>query len=220
MFYTPEGLTNNSPRSPMTPTPVNKPSDRKYLCLFTNILDVKKKTAICWVGVGKSKCKATKSGTIPWALKPKRKVNPKINNQINKSLYNWIINHPQVVQSPIFNDCLKMRIYGHTVLQIVPKLLLEVSVWEINNSLVSDPVDGGLKAKRDAENNIVISDSILHSLLPLKLKKYHQNTRYINKKQKNQSLFRREYIFLKPIYRELYWAIKMYFAFLKKPIIQ
>ena len=47
MFYTPEGLTNNSPRSPMTPTPVNKPSDRKYLCLFTNILDVKKKTAIC-----------------------------------------------------------------------------------------------------------------------------------------------------------------------------
>ena len=43
MVSIPQGFTNNIPRSPMTPTPVKKPSARKSLCLFTNILDVKKK---------------------------------------------------------------------------------------------------------------------------------------------------------------------------------
>ena len=42
MISCPEGLTNNSPGSPMTPTPVKKPSARKPLCLFTNKLDVEK----------------------------------------------------------------------------------------------------------------------------------------------------------------------------------
>ena len=46
MFSTPEVFTNNSPRYPMTPTPFNKPSARKSLCLFTNIFYVKNKTAI------------------------------------------------------------------------------------------------------------------------------------------------------------------------------
>ena len=78
----------------MTPTPVNKLSARKPLCLFTNILYVKKKSAIFRVGTAKQKRKAIKSGTTLWSLKTKRKVNPKINNQIKKSLYNWIMHHP------------------------------------------------------------------------------------------------------------------------------
>ena len=44
---TPEGFTNNSPISPMTSTPVKKPCAKKSLCLFTNILDVNKKTSTC-----------------------------------------------------------------------------------------------------------------------------------------------------------------------------
>ena len=47
MVSTPEGFTNNSPISPMTPTPVKKQSARKSLCLFNTIIDVKNKTAIC-----------------------------------------------------------------------------------------------------------------------------------------------------------------------------
>ena len=42
MVSTPKGLANNSPISPMTSTPVKKARDRKSLCLFTNILDMKK----------------------------------------------------------------------------------------------------------------------------------------------------------------------------------
>ena len=71
------------------------------------------------------------------------------------------MHHSQVVQSPILNDCIKLNIYGHTKTQIVPTLLLQVSVQELHNILVSDPVDGGIKEARDAESNIIIIDSTL-----------------------------------------------------------
>ena len=45
MVSNPEGFTNDSPISPMISKTVKKPSARKSLCLFTNILDAKKKTA-------------------------------------------------------------------------------------------------------------------------------------------------------------------------------
>ena len=45
ILSTPEGVTDNSPNVHMTSKPVKKPSDRKSLCLFTNILDVKPTTA-------------------------------------------------------------------------------------------------------------------------------------------------------------------------------
>ena len=41
MVSTPEGVTYNSPHVPLISTPFKKPSARKSLCLFTNILDVK-----------------------------------------------------------------------------------------------------------------------------------------------------------------------------------
>ena len=63
----------------MTPTPVKKPSARKSLCIFTNILDVKKKTSTRRVGAAKYKRKAIKCGTTSWALKKKKKWNSKIN---------------------------------------------------------------------------------------------------------------------------------------------
>ena len=44
MVSTPEVVTDNIPDAPMASTPVKKPSARKSLCLFTNILDVKPKT--------------------------------------------------------------------------------------------------------------------------------------------------------------------------------
>ena len=61
--------------------------------------------------------------------------------------------------------------------QLVPKLLLQVSVRELQNSLVSDPNDGGIKYARDEDSKIIISDSTLRSLLPPQLKKYTHVTR-------------------------------------------
>ena len=45
ILFTPEEFTDNSPNVHMTSTLSKKPSARKSLCLFTNILDVKPKTA-------------------------------------------------------------------------------------------------------------------------------------------------------------------------------
>ena len=138
---------------------------------------MKKKTATHQVGADKSNIKQIKYGTTPWSLKQKQKRDSKINDQINKSLNNWIMNHPQVVKSPIVNDCLKVKIDGHTEPQLVPKFLLQVSVRKLHNNLVSTTIDGGLKESRDEDDNITISDSTLRSLFPLQLKKCHQDTR-------------------------------------------
>ena len=69
-------------------------------------------------------------------------------------MYTWITRHPQVVQSPISNDCLKVMLDYQTEHQLVPKLLLQVSDRELYNSLVSDPNDGGIKDARDEDGNI------------------------------------------------------------------
>ena len=50
--------------------------------------------------------------------------------------------------------------------QLVSKLLLQVSVRELNNIFVSDPNDVGLKDASYEDDNIIISDSTLRSLLP------------------------------------------------------
>ena len=57
-----------------------------------------------------------------------------------------------------------------TELQLVPKWLLQVSVTELHNSLVSYHNDGGLKDAMDEDDNIIISNYTLCSLLPPQLK--------------------------------------------------
>ena len=78
-------------------------------------------------------------------IERKEKGNSKINDQIKKYLYYWIMHHPQVVKSPIVNDFMTLKIDGHNEPQLVPKLLLQVSVRKLHNNLVRDTDDGGLK---------------------------------------------------------------------------
>ena len=75
------------------------------------------------------------------------------------------------MQSPIADDYLKVKIDGYTEPQLVIKILLQVSVRELNNNLVSATKDGRLKETRDEDDNIIISDSTLRSLFPPQLKK-------------------------------------------------
>ena len=76
-------------------------------------------------------------------------------------MYTWITCNPQVVQSPISNNCIKVMLDDQTKPQLVPKFLLQVSVRELHISVVSDPHDGGLKDARYEYGKIIISDSIL-----------------------------------------------------------
>ena len=85
-------------------------------------------------------------------------------------MYTWITCHSKVVQSPISYNYHKVIFDDHTQQQMVPKLLLQVYVIELNNKLFSDPNGGGLKEARDEENSFIISDSTLRRLLTTKLK--------------------------------------------------
>ena len=96
----------------------------------------------------------------------KRKEHSKINEHIKLNLYTWITRHPQVVQSPISNHCLKSMFDDQTETQLVPIFFLQVFVREWHNNLVSDPNDGGLKDARYVDGNIIFSDFTLRSLFP------------------------------------------------------
>ena len=175
MVSTTEVFTNNSPNVHMTSTQVKKPSARKSLCLFTNILDVNPKTEKFRIVAAEEKRRAMKVGNIQWTQK-KRKGHSKIYEQIERNLYAWITRHPQAVQSPISKYCLKVMLNDKKEPQLVPKLLLQVSAREMYNSLVRDPNDGDIKYSRDEDGNIIISDSTLCSLFPPQFKK--MSTRY------------------------------------------
>ena len=87
MVSTPYGVTDNSPNVPMKSTAVKKPSARKSMCLFTNILDGKPKTAKNCIVAAKSKRRSMKVGTSQWTNKTKRKGHSKINEQIKCNLH-------------------------------------------------------------------------------------------------------------------------------------
>ena len=131
-------------------------------------MDVKPTTAKLCFAAAKSRRKSTKVCNRLWT--PPQKGHSKINEKIKHNLYTWITRHPQVFQSPIFNDCLKFMLDDQTEPQLVPKLLLQVSVRELHLGLVSDPNVDGLKDARDEYGNIIISDSTLRLLLSPQLK--------------------------------------------------
>ena len=166
IISTSKGVTYNIPNVPMKSTPVKKPSARKSTCFFTNILDVEPETSKRRFVAAKPRRKSMKVGYSLWTNKTKLKGHSKINEQIKRNLYAWITRHTQVVQSPLYNDFLKVMLDDQTEPQLVPKLLLQVSVRELHNSLVIDNNDGGMKDARYEYRNIIISDSKLRLLLP------------------------------------------------------
>ena len=54
--------------------------------------------------------------------------------------------------------------------KMVPQLLLQVSVSEPCNSMISPTEEGGLKEAIEEENNITINDSTLCNIIPPQLK--------------------------------------------------
>ena len=69
ILSTPEVVTDNSPNMHMLSSPVKKPSSRKSLCFFTNILDVKPTTAKLRFVAAKSKRKSMKVCNSLWTPK-------------------------------------------------------------------------------------------------------------------------------------------------------
>ena len=53
----------------------------------------------------------------------KQKGHIKINYNLKNALYNWVIRHPQLVQSTISINNHRIYVGGHEKLQLVPKLI-------------------------------------------------------------------------------------------------
>ena len=64
MLSTPERSTDNSPVSPGPSVTFRNPSEIKPLHVFTEVLDVKKKTSVCRVVDDKSKRKSIRAGSV------------------------------------------------------------------------------------------------------------------------------------------------------------
>ena len=128
MVTTPERFTENIPISPGPSVTVKNTIARISLRLFTELFYVKNKTSILRVGADKSKRKAIRSGIMFWQSITNRRGHTKISEQIKKSLYNFILQNPEVVQSPISNDCLKLSNDSTYEPQLVPKLLLKTFI--------------------------------------------------------------------------------------------
>ena len=73
ILSTPEGVTNHSPNVHLTSSPVKKPSARKSVCLFTNILAVESTTAKRRFVAAKSRRKSMKVCNSLWTKKIKTK---------------------------------------------------------------------------------------------------------------------------------------------------
>ena len=92
MVSTKYEVTDDIPNAPMTSTPVKKTSARKELYLFTNILNVKNKTARRRIGSEESKRRAMQGGNSLWTKKTKQKGHSKINEHIKRNIY-ALFNH-------------------------------------------------------------------------------------------------------------------------------
>ena len=77
-----------------------------------------------------------------WYSIPKRRYHIKISECVKRAPYNFILQHPRFLQSPIANYCIKLFIDGQVELQLFPKLLLQVLAREQHNSMVIPPEEG------------------------------------------------------------------------------
>ena len=89
----------------------------------------------------------------------------KVSPSLRKKVVDWILKHPNVVQSPICNDKVFVKNRSTGEKEKVTKLLLECSVRELHNDLISPPPTG-LKEAVGPNGDTLISDTRLCSLLP------------------------------------------------------
>ena len=110
MVSKPEVHINNSPMKPNPSVSTKMPITIKSLHQCSEILDVKHNTAIFRLGAAKEKHRFIRTGNVLWSNISKCSGHKKINQKVVEALYNWILHHPQVMQSTIVNYCLYVSI--------------------------------------------------------------------------------------------------------------
>ena len=108
---------------------------------------------------------------IRWSGGRSRKEYSKVTPQIRAALRKWILEHPDVVESPIVNDTLKVRNPDTGKKdKIVAKQLRMISVRDLHNDLLKPVNEGGFEnAYKDGK--VLISDTMLRTLMPEEMRK-------------------------------------------------
>ena len=108
---------------------------------------------------------SSQTGTL-FSQVVKRKGWTKVNKELEEKVVSFIKNHPNVVQSPIMNDYVSVKdTVDPSVVQKVPKLLLQVSIRELHNDLIEQLPE----ASKDGIP--LISDTKLREMMPPQVKK-------------------------------------------------
>ena len=74
---------------------------------------------------------------MSWSSVPTRLGHTKINACVKTDLYDWILQHPQALQSPIAKYFLIVSTDGHSGKEMVKEHLLQMSSQESHNRMVS-----------------------------------------------------------------------------------
>ena len=94
----------------------------------------------------------------------------KVSEELREKLVEWIMKNPNVHEFPIARDILLITDAEYGVKRRVPKLLLECSMSQLHNDIISSPDDGSLLVSIHANtNDEIISDTMLRSLAPTQL---------------------------------------------------
>ena len=74
---------------------------------------------------------------LSWSSVEARKGHSRITKAVKEALHGWVLDHPRVVDSPLTNDTLLVLNEATGKKERVGKLLLEISVRELHNDLIS-----------------------------------------------------------------------------------
>jgi hypothetical protein len=94
---------------------------------------------------GKRKRLTRKEEGLMWSQVAKRKGHSKVTPEIRKKLFQWFLDCEYIIPSPIANDTLLVSNPDRNEKERVSKLLLEITMRELHNLLISSPDEGGLE---------------------------------------------------------------------------
>ena len=112
--------------------------------------------------------KLSKDGVL-WSSVTERSKWSKIPSELRSSLKDWITNHPDVVNSPLYRDMLWWKKEDGTK-EKIPKLLITIPIRQLHNDMIEPPENGGLEGVRNEKGEVIISDTALRDNLPFNLR--------------------------------------------------
>ena len=94
-------------------------------------------------------------------------------NSMSKAIFEWVLNHPHVISSPIHKDTVIVKVptsNGQVLKERVGKLLLEISIRELHQDLLKPPPVGLTEVYCKLTKKCLISESYLRNIIPPQLR--------------------------------------------------